>query len=70
MKALAKKLAARLTRDNAKWFARVTLAGWAMQGLVFGGLVVCGLDNLPAMVSAKVANWVVFFAQCAAKVRG
>lgn len=70
MKGFAKKVAARLTRDNLKWFAAVTVAGWVMQGAIFGALVACGVENLPAMVSAKVANWTAFGLQVISKARG
>lgn len=69
-KAFAKKVAARITRENVKWLAVVSVAGWVMQGAIFGVLVVFGVENLPALVSAKVANWVAFALQCVCKARG
>ena len=70
MKSFFKAVAARLTWKNAKWFLAVNVAGWVMQGAIFGLLTVCGMESLPAIISAKVANWLVFIGQCVAKARG
>lgn len=70
MKSFAKKVAARLTLANAKWFLAVNVAGWVMQGALYGLLIVVGMESLPALISAKVANWLVFIGQCVAKARG
>lgn len=65
----AKAVAARLTVKNAKWFLAVNVAGWVMQGAIYGTLTVCGMESLPAIISAKIANWLVFIGQCVAKAK-
>lgn len=70
MRKFLKLVAERLTRKNVKWFLAVNVAGWVIQGAIFGALVVCGMESLPALVSAKVVNWVVFIGQCVSKARG
>jgi hypothetical protein len=63
MKKLIRKTLARCTWKNARWFARVNVAGWIVQGVIFGLLTLIGVGALAALVSAKVANWVVFIGQ-------
>lgn len=69
MKNFIKAVAARATWKNAKWFLAVNVAGWVMQGVIFGLLTVCGVESLSALISAKVTNWLVFIGQCVAKAR-
>ena len=64
MKRLIRTAAARLTRRNALWFLRVNVQAWVIQGALVGLLTVCGLGTLHAMISAKVAAYVVFVGQC------
>jgi hypothetical protein len=63
MRNLIRKALARCTWENAKWFARVNVAGWIVQGVLIGLLTLLGVGALAALVSAKVANWVVFIGQ-------
>lgn len=69
MKSFLKTVASRFTKENVRWLVAVNVFGWVMQGAIFGALVLFGASELPAMISAKVANWIVFAAQCVAKAR-
>lgn len=70
MRKLIKKAGEKLTRKNAIWFAKVNLQSWVFQGLAVGLLTVAGVSALAAVVSAKVAAWVIFAAQCVKAARG
>jgi hypothetical protein len=64
MKTLAKKIGSRITWKNAKWFMMKNVQSWVLQGAVAGILAVVGVSALASLVSAKVAAYVVFAAQC------
>lgn len=63
------KVKSRCTRKNAWWFAKTNVQSWVLQGLVVGLLTVVGVGAIAAMVSAKVAAYVVFAAQCVKAAR-
>lgn len=65
-----RKIRERLTWRNAKWFAKVNVQSWVIQGALVGVLTVAGVGTVAALVSAKVAAYVVFAGQCVQAARG
>ena len=48
------------TRRRIIWFVRVNVLSWILQGILVGILTVLGMSAIGAVVSAKVAAWIVF----------
>lgn len=64
MRKVIKKAAAKLTWKNAKWFMVKNGQSWLIQGGLYGVLALVGVGTVSALVSAKVAAYVVFGVQC------
>jgi hypothetical protein len=70
VKRLIRKAKEKLTRKNVGWCVRTNVQSWVIQGATAGGLSVAGVAPLSALVTAKVAAYVVFAWQCTAAARG
>lgn len=70
MKKLIRKVRERTTWKNARWFLRVNVQSWILQGALVGALTVAGVGAIAALVSAKVTAYVVFVGQCVRAGRG
>lgn len=64
MKKALKNLASRLTRKNVRWLVKTNVQSWVLQGALAGGLTLGGVGTVAALVTAKVAAYVVFVGQC------
>jgi hypothetical protein len=70
MKTILKWVKAKLTKKNAKWLLKTTVLSWLVQGALYGVLLVCGLDHLQSLITAKASAWLVWLVQCVTAARG
>jgi hypothetical protein len=63
------KVRERMTRKNIVWFAKTNVTSWVIQGSLIAVFSLVGMETMRAMVSAKVAAYVVFGVQCVKQAR-